>query len=866
MIMLNRVALVVLVAIVFPARALAQTDADFFDPDKLQEIRLELHPNDWALLKKNFLEDTYYACVFHWMFNGKDIASPEIAVRSRGQGSRSGIKPSLLVKFDHYESRQGFLGLKSVVLRANTQDASMMHERVSMEFFKRLGMPAARETHAKVFVNGEYAGLYTIVESVDKTFVKSRFGEDSGYLYNYQYQDEFYFEDRGSNPATYSPVPFEPEFSKDQTPNAAPIASMVQAINKASDQQFQASVSQFVDLKAFLTEVAAENFIAEQDGLVGDYGLNNFYLYRFAGKNLHTLIPWDKSNTFFSLDWPIMRRIETNVLSRRALKVPELLDLYRSVLARAADIAGGRGGWLEGEINKEYQQIRQAAYADPFKLCDPGAIGVLRPCSNDQFDGEVAGMLAFARRRAFDVQVELAGGISSQNFTVSNQGGFTTTAAGAATDLKVGYARIQSDAGNARPAGLAIFSLRNGDTIVSEAAVPASSLIRSGRIYAEISGPVNTGVAIANPNDEPATLSFYFTDATGRDFGGGTTSIPANGQMAQFLNRAPFNSGALATGSFTFASSVPVAAIALRGMTNERSDFLITTLPVAPTARQSGSLMFPHFADGGGWTTQVILVNPSDEALTGSLQFFSSDGVLVSGFSYSIPAHGSFRLQSAGTSDGLTTGSVRVVPAADNATPSGVSIFSFRNAGVTLTEAGIPAARAGSAFRLYAESSGDFAHSQTGSVQTGIAIANSGASPAIVNLELADLEGTFAGLMATITVAANGQTALFLNQVPGLAALPASFQGVLRISSPAAISVTGLRGRYNQRGDFLITTTPPVAEDEPAAAANTVFPQIVEGAGYTTQFILFSGGPGQAASGTLQYFSQDGQPLKLGIR
>src|SRR5207244_11460604 len=150
--------------------------------------------------------------------------------------------------------------------------------------------------------------------------------------------------------------------------------------------------------------------------------------------------------------------------------------------------------------------------------------------------------------------------------------------------------------------GLAIFSLRNGNMVIGEAGVPASPLIQTGRIYAEVNGAVNTGLAIANPNDQAATISFYFTDATGRDFGQGTTTIAANGQIAQFLNASPFNSGTLASGTFTFSSSVPVAAIALRGLTNERSEFLITTLPVTTTTAQSGSLIFPHFADGGGWT------------------------------------------------------------------------------------------------------------------------------------------------------------------------------------------------------------------------------------------------------------------------
>jgi len=871
--------LLLLVFLIVPIWANGQTENDFFNTDKLQEIRIEIRPQDWALLKKNYLDNTYYACEFHWIFNGKDIETPEVAIRSRGQGSRSGVKPSLKVEFDRYESTQTFLGLKNIVLRANTQDASMMHERVAMELFRKMGLAVSRETHTKLYINGEYSGLYTIVESIDKPFLRSHFNEDTGYLYNYQYHDPFFFEDRGPNPATYSPVPFEPEFSS-QVPNPGPLAAMVQAINQTSDANFISTVGQFVDINEFLTEIAAENYLAEQDGLIGDYGLNNFYFYRFAGKNLHTFIPWDKSNTFFALDWPITHNLQANRLSRRATAFPELLAVYRDSLARAAEIAGGQGGWLEQEITKEYLQIQQAAYADPVKLCDPGATGALRPCSNAEFDAAFAFMINFARYRAVDVQSQLSGGVSQQTFSVTNLGGFSSTASNAQSGLKVGYTRILPDAGNGTPSGLAIFTLRNGSTVITEAGVPASSLVRSGRIYAEVNGVVNTGLAIANPNNQPAEVSFYFTDEAGRDFGTGNITIPANGQVAKFLDAAPYSSGTLTAGTFTFNSSVPVGAIALRGLSNERSDYLLTTLPVAPTTSQSGNLTFPHFADGGGWTTQVILVNPGDQVVTGSLQFFSkgssglpgqnisvtSDRGTAATFTYSIPAHGVYRLRTAGTPAEVQVGSVRVTPAANSGSPSGVSVFSFRNNGVTVTEAGVPTSRTSSAFRLYAESTGDFAHSQVGSIGTGVAVANSDSVPVVVNFELTDLDGVSTGLTGVITVPANGQNALFLYQVPGLASMSNAFQGVVRISGPASISVVGLRGRYNERGDFLITTTPPVAEDEPPPATELVFPHIAEGAGYTTQFILFSGRPGQTSSGTLRYFGPFGEPLMLGIR
>jgi hypothetical protein len=105
-----------------------------------------------------------------------------------------------------------------------------------------------------------------------------------------------------------------------------------------------------------------------------------------------------------------------------------------------------------------------------------------------------------------------------------------------------------------------------------------------------------------------------------------------------------------------------------------------------------------------------------------------------------------------------------------------------------------------------------------------------------------------------------------LNQVQGLAALPASFQGVLRVSSSASISVIGLRGRYNERGDFLITTIPSVNEAAPPSTGPLIFPHFADSGGYTTQFILFSGSTGQASSGTLQIFSQSGQRLDSILR
>ena len=111
---------------------------------------------------------------------------------------------------------------------------------------------------------------------------------------------------------------------------------------------------------------------------------------------------------------------------------------------------------------------------------------------------------------------------------------------------------------------------------------------------------------------------------------------------------------------------------------------------------------------------------------------------------------------------------------------------------------------------------------------------------------------------------------MYLNEIPGFENLK-SFQGVLTVSgSQSAVSVVGLRSRYNERGDYLVTTIPvrSTSDYSYGNSAALLFPHFADGGGYTTQFILFdaSTGTGQTAVGNLLFFTQAGQPLNLTLR
>jgi CotH kinase protein len=385
-----------------PLLGVSTADA-LFDDSVVHELRLTVNSNDWATLKARYLENTYYTADLRW----RDQLVRNVGIRQRGTGSRSPIKPGLTVNFARYVTDQRFLGLSQVVLRNNTQDPSNLRERLAMLLFQRMGVPASREAHARLYVNEEYVGLYTIVERLDAAFLRRTFDDSEGYLFSYDYPADaapYYFEYRGEAPSLYVPRPFSPE-TQTSDPQPQAIVDLVKTVNLTSDTAFRLDMQRQFDLPAFMRHMAVDQFLQDDDGVIGDYGMNNAYLYRQRG--VFSFIPWDKSNAFtggFSrsiwhniTDVPIQIR---NRLMWRAVQYPDLARVFLDSLLDCVRLTNeaqpdGRT-WLAAEIEREYAQVRAWALADPVK-----------PFTNDQFEASVDELRGFARSRGAFVTTEV---------------------------------------------------------------------------------------------------------------------------------------------------------------------------------------------------------------------------------------------------------------------------------------------------------------------------------------------------------------------------------------------------------------------------------------------------------------------------
>jgi len=396
---LCRLGLAVLLVLILTGRAAAQTTDDFFNPEVLQRVELWLNSSDWAKLKATFRENTYYPADLTW--NG--ITVRNTGIRSRGLGSRSATKPGLEVDIDRYSTDQTFLGLKSFVLDNLTQDRSGVKETVAMRFFTRLGIHAPRETHVRLFVNGQFAGLYGLVESIDKTMMGRLFGsigdnvQNDGYLFRYNYilGNPWRFTYEGAALDPYK-ARFDIRTNESHADSRiwGPIEELVRLVNDTASANFEATIGPRLDLGAFTRYLAGQNFIAENDGFVGYDGMNNFSFYRLEDSTSHVFIAWDEDVAFLQPDFGLTTRIEENVLVRKTMEVSQYRTQYFDVLLEAATEADG---WMHQEMQRQLDMIADAMQSD-----------TLKPYSNAEHTAARETMLAFPAARITYVRCEVA--------------------------------------------------------------------------------------------------------------------------------------------------------------------------------------------------------------------------------------------------------------------------------------------------------------------------------------------------------------------------------------------------------------------------------------------------------------------------
>lgn len=156
-----------------------------YDPDHITVIKIQFKADNWNSLldslKTRGLKERMVATV---EIDGKSYDG--VGVRYKGNSSyknprkRNKQKLPFNLKANYVNKDQRFLGGYETLKLGNVfMDPSFVREAVSYEIARKY-MPAPQSNFAKVYVNGQFIGLYSNTQSIDDKFLDDAFDTNNG--------------------------------------------------------------------------------------------------------------------------------------------------------------------------------------------------------------------------------------------------------------------------------------------------------------------------------------------------------------------------------------------------------------------------------------------------------------------------------------------------------------------------------------------------------------------------------------------------------------------------------------------------------------------------------------------------------------
>ncbi len=205
---------------------------------------------------------------------------------------------SLKLDFDRYDTEARLDGLKKLNLHAMAADPSKMRERLGYSLFRDMDIVAPRAVHARLYINGEYQGVFAAVENVDGRFTANRFG-DAG--------DGNLFRDLWPSAGT-TRYDAEVALKTNEEPEVMDVSDFVafnDAIVASTEADFATRMEPYLDFDYLARYIVVDRAITSTDGIMSFYfgtgwgpENQNYYWYNVGGGRF-TLIPWDLDKSFW---------------------------------------------------------------------------------------------------------------------------------------------------------------------------------------------------------------------------------------------------------------------------------------------------------------------------------------------------------------------------------------------------------------------------------------------------------------------------------------------------------------------------------------------------------------------------------------
>ncbi len=362
----------------------AQTKADeswkVFDDSTVARVDVTVSEAAIAYMYKNVQSDSIHLCSFRFRNRFIDEMLDSVGITLRGATSRNSQKKSFKLDFNTFIPGRDFYKLDKMNLNGDHNDPSIIRSKLCWDLFNDVGITHSRASHAEVYINGKYYGLYINVEQVDDKFLKKNFSDATGNLWKCLYpadlvylgEDQNLYKKFNGGTKTYDLK------TNETADDYRSLAHLISILNRTSISLLPDSLEKVMEVSGVFKMFAFNALVASWD----DYRSlnNNYYLYLNPSSNKFVMLPYDYDNTFgvdwFSTDWATAdpynypKAVQGNrPLWDRLITIKQYKNLYTHFLEFYNNNAFKLPLW-ENRLENLRIKITSSALADSFRTLD----------------------------------------------------------------------------------------------------------------------------------------------------------------------------------------------------------------------------------------------------------------------------------------------------------------------------------------------------------------------------------------------------------------------------------------------------------------------------------------------------------------
>jgi spore coat protein H len=277
---------------------------DVFSDRAIRTYSLELPEGRWRKLREQALAETWAPA----SLSVDGVPFGVVGVRFKGStgtlaacfqdGKPVCAKLPMKLRFDRYDPGRRFFGLQRLNFHSMLRDPSGMRERLAYRVFEDAGIAAPRTAWARIEVNGEDLGVFTLVEAIDARFADRRFFFDDGLLYKEAW------------PSSTDPDYYERRLrtNRSEPHEHAKMLAFAHELARTEPDALAALLERWTDADHLMRYMAVDRLIGNWDGITAWYcdqgacANHNFYWYAERERPRLWLIPWDLDNSFLLFD------------------------------------------------------------------------------------------------------------------------------------------------------------------------------------------------------------------------------------------------------------------------------------------------------------------------------------------------------------------------------------------------------------------------------------------------------------------------------------------------------------------------------------------------------------------------------------